>query len=139
MHPLLARLLRKVGASPGEAPSAEAWRGLLELVDRTYVEADQDRYTLERSIEISSREMQGLYETLKRRAQSELDRERARVVDRDAIIGATLDAASEGIVVVDRSRRVLAANRRFGEMIGASRELLESSDYTALVASCVQA
>ena len=54
-HPLLARLLRKVGASPDAAPSLEAWRELLALVSRTYHEGDQDRYTLERSIDISSR------------------------------------------------------------------------------------
>ena len=72
-HPLLSRLLRKVEATAGEAPSAETWRELLRLVSRTYHEADQDRYTLERSIDISSREMQGLYQDLKRRTDAELE------------------------------------------------------------------
>ena len=132
-HPLLVRLVRKVGAGPAEPPSAEGWRELLALVSRTYLDADQDRYTLERSIEISSREMQGLYEELEGRTASELASERERVVESDAIIRATLEAASEGIVVVDRERRVIAANRRFAEMAGVSRELLETREHGRIV------
>ena len=110
-HPLLVRLLRKVGATATSAPSDDAWRSLLALVHRTYIDADQDRYTLERSIEISSREMQGLYQDLKQRSESELAVERA-------ILRATLESINDGILVVDKQRQIVAANARCLELLG---------------------
>ncbi len=70
-HPLLDRLLRNVGASADAVPSPEAWRALLALVARTYRDADQDRYTIERAMDISSQEMQELYQEVRRRAEQE--------------------------------------------------------------------
>ena len=60
VHPLLKRQLLRIGAVEG-APTAEQWRALLERVSRAYEEGDNDRYTLERSMAISSSEMQRLY------------------------------------------------------------------------------
>jgi two-component system cell cycle sensor histidine kinase/response regulator CckA len=71
-HPLLQRLLRRVGATTDAPPTLEAWHALQELVSRTFRDADQDRYTIERAMEISGREMQGLYQELERRAGQEL-------------------------------------------------------------------
>ncbi len=71
-HPLLQRLLRRVGATTDAPPTLEAWRALQDLVSRTFRDADQDRYTIERAMEISGREMQGLYQELERRAGQEL-------------------------------------------------------------------
>ena len=130
-HPLLLRLLRKVGASPAEAPSAETWRELLGLIGRTYHEADQDRYTLERSIDISSREMQGLYQDLKRRTDSELQLSYA-------VLRATLESASEGILVVDAHRAVVAVNRRYAEMMRVPDHVIASRDHDRIVAESMK-
>jgi signal transduction histidine kinase len=63
LHPLLRRQLKRLGASAAAPPaSAPLWCEFLARVSRCYAEADQDRYTLERSLSISSREMQRLYE-----------------------------------------------------------------------------
>ncbi|MBA3462539.1 MAG: PAS-domain containing protein [Deltaproteobacteria bacterium] len=137
-HPLLSRLLRKVGVTPAEVPSAETWRALLALISRTYHEADQDRYTLERSIDISSREMQGLYQDLKRRTDTELEERRKQVEESYAVLRATLESASEGIVVVDANRGVVAVNRRYGEMMRISAELLSSRDHRAVIAESMK-
>jgi len=117
VHPLLGRLLRRSGATADAAPSIEAWQSLLALVSRTYVDADQDRYTLERSIEISSREMQGLYQDLKRRTDSEIALQRHRLVENLAMMHAMLESATEGIIVVDSDRSIVAANRRLHELL----------------------
>ena len=71
-HPLFDRLLRKVGATRDAAPSLEAWQALAELVARTFGEADQDRYTTERAMDVSSQEMQQLYQELQGRTEHEL-------------------------------------------------------------------
>ena len=72
-HPLLARLLRKAGAARDATPSQESWHALLELVDRTLHDADQDRYTMERAMDVLSVEMQGLYRELERRTRHEIE------------------------------------------------------------------
>jgi signal transduction histidine kinase len=72
LHPLLARQLKRLGISPAtEVPSLASWNAFLERICKTYTEADQDRYTLERSHTVSSREMAELHEGL-RAAQSQL-------------------------------------------------------------------
>ena len=56
-HPVLQRLLKKLELSADSAPNAKAWARFLERVDRSYRDNDQDRYIVERSLEISSDEM----------------------------------------------------------------------------------
>src|SRR4051812_15056049 len=61
-HTLLSRQIKRQGIDLNdEPPTKEQWVKFLERVDRAYTEADQERYLLERSQEISSREMQHLY------------------------------------------------------------------------------
>jgi diguanylate cyclase (GGDEF)-like protein len=58
LHPLLLRQLRKLGiAADGAPPSGDALQQLLVRVSRAYEDADQDRYLMERSQAVSSREM----------------------------------------------------------------------------------
>jgi len=137
-HPLLERLLVKVGATTGEAPSNETWRLLLRLLSRTYHDNDQDRYTLERSIDISSREMQQLYQDLKKRSESELSVERHRVEESEAILRATLEATHEAMLVVDMKRRVVAWNKRFTKMLGLSDEVMATRDHRKVIEHAAQ-
>jgi PAS domain S-box-containing protein len=59
------RQLKKLGIDPASLPQgAEQWQQLLDRIDRAYTEADQERYLMERTQEISSREMQELYSRL---------------------------------------------------------------------------
>jgi two-component system sensor histidine kinase/response regulator len=64
MHAVLARQLRRAGLSADVPPDAEAWRAFLARVDKAYGDGDLDRYTLERSLELSSAEMRSLYTEL---------------------------------------------------------------------------
>jgi hypothetical protein len=64
-HSLLRRQLKKLGIDNAQQPpTAEQWSDLLARVNRAYGEADQQRYLVERSQEVSSREMQDLYNRL---------------------------------------------------------------------------
>lgn len=76
LHPLLQRQLRRLGLSAETADPA--WALLLERVGRAYHEAEQDRYLLERSQDIASREMSDLYNAL----QAERDLLESRVNER---------------------------------------------------------
>ena len=63
MHRLLRRLLKKSGLDAREVPKPQEWRDFIDRLDDIFVSSDEDRYLLERSLEISSREMQELLES----------------------------------------------------------------------------
>jgi two-component system cell cycle sensor histidine kinase/response regulator CckA len=62
---VLKRQLAKLGLSAAAPPSPEQWRTFLLGVQRTYADVDEDRYTLERSLMTSSREMLALNDELR--------------------------------------------------------------------------
>lgn len=64
-HPLLERQLKKAGVAKTQLDSSESWGKLLERISRAYTDADHERYLLERSLTISSQEMQEVYERLR--------------------------------------------------------------------------
>ncbi|MCL4756738.1 MAG: EAL domain-containing protein [Rhodocyclaceae bacterium] len=62
LHRLLQRQLKRLAIAEATPPAdAAQWREFIERVSRAYVEADQERYLLERSQDVSSHEMQELY------------------------------------------------------------------------------
>jgi PAS domain S-box-containing protein len=103
LHRLLQRQLQRVGANPHSPPDLAAWQQLLDRIDRTYQDADADRYTVERSLEISSRELGALHE----RQRAERDR-------LEAILGAIRTA----VYLVDGEGRVVYANPAGVELLG---------------------
>ena len=80
LHNILVRQLRRLGLETGRAPAAQSWTEFLARVGQSYGEADQERYLSQRSLEISSAEMQELYETL----QKERDILETRIKERTA-------------------------------------------------------
>ena len=72
MHRLLRRVLKKNGLKPDETPSREKWKAFLEKMDEIFVSNDEDRYRSERSLEISSREMEELLKASRERFQQRL-------------------------------------------------------------------
>jgi len=68
MHRTLARQLRRLSLDSETSPPAAAWRELLGILSITCAQTEDDRYTLERSIEVSSREMRSVHEVLSRQA-----------------------------------------------------------------------
>ena len=113
-HRLLLRQLRRLGLSEtGGPPTAEAWTQLLQTVSRTYVSAEEDRYLLERSLDLSSREMQQLNEDLRQASETRLAAERDR-------LASVLAALSDGLCVLDRAGAVQSANASAQALLGAS-------------------
>ena len=121
LHRVLQRQLRRVGIrDPSEPPPPGKWQQLLQRISRTYVDSEEDRYLLERSLDISSREMQELYEQLKAASESRVAAERDR-------LRSILRALGDGVCVLDEVGRVSMINpaaleileRSGEEMIGA--------------------
>lgn len=67
MHPLLVRQLKKLSLTSDALPDCpESWQSFVTSVDRAYEQADDDRYLLERSLAMSSQEMEERHEELER-------------------------------------------------------------------------
>lgn len=164
---LLLRQLAKLKCSLDEAPSGRQWALLLEKVSQSYEDAIMDRYTVERSLQLSSMEMRDLYERLRLEAEaierknSELLIEihqrglaeaalRYREMEKQAILAASLDPiialTCDGIITLASD----AVWRVFGwqpeELCGKSitlllpmlEESLGSQDFPALAERPVQ-
>jgi len=71
-HRSLERQLRRLALYPDSVPEHGQWAELLSVVSTSYSEADADRYTLERSIEISSDEMRALHDVLRMQARHDV-------------------------------------------------------------------
>src|SRR6185369_10877037 len=108
LHPVLSRQLRKLGLAEDSAPDAEAWRKLLERVSQTYAEADQDRYMLERSLSVCSKEMTELYEDLRMRSEAALATRAEQLEESLALADSIQDAVAHGILVTDTAGNVLS-------------------------------
>ncbi len=134
MHALLTRQLKRLKIAGLPNPEPAGWQALLERVSRSYEEADQDRYTLERSLSISSREMQQLYEDLRRSAETKLAREHEKLLESLAVLNAIHEAAPDGILVVGADRRVITFNRRFARMWDVPESVLAERDCARLLA-----
>ena len=120
MHKILERQLKRLNFDIKSGISPEAFAELLKLVDRTYAQADQDRYLLERSLAISSKEMQELYDEEKRQTTHALLLSEGRY-------RSLFDYAHDAIYIVDaESRQIIDANAVASERLGYSHsELLE--------------
>jgi serine phosphatase RsbU (regulator of sigma subunit) len=64
LHSLLRRQLRRAEAEWSAPPAPAAWQELLGSISRAYKASDDDRYTLERSLDLTSAEMKALYDRL---------------------------------------------------------------------------
>ena len=104
MHPLLQRQLKRLGLDPERCPTeADAWRTVLERISQSYAEGDQGRTLLEQSLDVTSREMQGLYEELQNSSETALSTEKAK-------LEAVLDSLGDGLCVVDEQWKILMMN-----------------------------
>jgi len=66
LHRALIRQLRALSLDRDLTPSATVWRELLDVLSTTYTETDDERFTLNQSIDVSAREMRSLHEQLSR-------------------------------------------------------------------------
>ncbi|MCA9998331.1 MAG: PAS-domain containing protein, partial [Anaerolineales bacterium] len=138
IHHVLRRQLRKLGLGPQEVPSPEQWAQLVERISQAYQEADQERYLLERSLEISSTEMKELYEQLRLSSETRIAAERDKLRQAKfeleqslSLLQATFDATVDGILAVDRDGNMVSMNQNFIDMWGIPSKIVESRDDNA--------
>ena len=62
-HKLLNRQLKRLGLGD-TVPTQNEWEEFKKIISKTYIESDQERYLLERSMELSSEELLDINEKL---------------------------------------------------------------------------
>lgn len=82
MHNVLARQLRRLGISLDEPPTDVAtWKDFLERVEGYYEDADRSRYLLERSLRVSSDELNEANRSLMAMSAAKIERSEAHYRD----------------------------------------------------------
>jgi two-component system cell cycle sensor histidine kinase/response regulator CckA len=107
-HRLLQRQLRKLNLNAHATPSLKQWGRFIEMVERAYGDSDQEQDLLERSLEISSREMQELYDNLKQASEA-----RYRAI---------FEGVHDAIIVESMHGEILDVNSRACKLYGWTRE-----------------
>ncbi len=111
MHPLLRRQLQRCGlADPSTLPDTPAWSKLIELVSGSYRDADEERYLVERSLEISSAELQELNASL-RTSEASLAEERDK-------LEAVILSLGDGLCVLDAAMQCRLLNPAGEQLLG---------------------
>ncbi len=104
VHALLARQLKRVGATPALPPTqAEHWQQLLERISQFYASAEQERYLLERALNVSSAEMEALSK---------------RLADERDTLTAILRSLGDGVAALDEEGRLVLLNPEGERLLG---------------------
>jgi diguanylate cyclase (GGDEF)-like protein/PAS domain S-box-containing protein len=118
VHKILERQLKRLSIAPGHGINDDEWQEFLNLIDRVYAQADQDRYLLERSLAISSKEMQALYEKQERESSRALKLSEGRY-------RSLFENAHDSIFIIDaQTRQIVDANHIAATRLGYSDEEL---------------
>jgi PAS domain S-box-containing protein len=102
-HKHLLRQLHKLELDAERPPGLAAWRQFIDKISRSFEDADRERYLLERSIELSSREMQELNSRLA------AERDQFAQIFRHAPVG---------MARLDLDGTISAVNPAFAETLG---------------------
>lgn len=95
----------------------------MERISRSYVEADQDRYTLQRSLDLSSAEMRERNDDLRRSSEADVTAERDK-------LKAVISALGDGLCSLDLAGAITDVNpagERLLERPAGSSSALTSS------------
>jgi PAS domain S-box-containing protein len=123
LHPLLRRQLKRLGIQAETTPpTADQWQKFLAKISQSYTEADQDRYLLERSLTISSEEMQELYEQLRQTAETQLIAERDKLKKAEQDYRTIFENSPLGVYRSSLDGRQLRANPALVKLNGYNTE-----------------
>ena len=108
MHRLLRRQLRKYLGVEDDVP--DGLRRFIAAVDAAYADFDSDRAMLERSLELSSKELADAHE--------EAMQARRRLTD-------ALETSSQGFFLFDADDRMVLCNSRYRELYPGFADIIE--------------
>ena len=125
MHKLLASQLRQHFGAPENVPPQV--QQFVAAVEHAYRQSDEERALLERSMETVSGELVDRFRRLQEALEGsqEAKEELNQVV---SLLSATLESTTDGILVVDRTGKMVQMNRRFIDLWRIPDHIVESRD-----------
>ncbi len=125
MHKLLARQLRKHFGGAERVPVELS--GFVAAVEQAYLQSDDDRAMLEHSMDTVSEELvdrfQRLNDALSTSLTAKVELDRAV-----SLLSATLEATTDGILVLDLTGKTVLMSRKFIELWRVPKAVLASPD-----------
>jgi len=115
IHKSLKRQLKRLKLSFDAVPSVEQWQTLLNRISRAYEGYEEERYLLEHTIDVSSKEMQEVYENLREVSASQLYQEKQK-------LNLILSALNDGVCEVDLEGAIQFINPKAVQMLGFNQE-----------------
>ncbi len=103
LHQILKSQLENLGLDEKAPPSPEGWSQFLQVIGQAYTRSDKTHSLLQQSIDVSSREMQELYENLQHTTQLQLEAERND-------FKSLFEHMPNGVVVFDENDAIQAFN-----------------------------
>ena len=131
MHKLLERQIRKFCGSMDAVPSE--MHDFVAAVGLAYLQFDNDGALLEHSMETVSGELTERFRLL-REALTESQRAKEEQSQAVSMLAATLDSTTDGVLVVDRTGKMVRMNRRFIELWRIPEDIQTSRDDAAALA-----
>jgi PAS domain S-box-containing protein len=118
LHRHLLGQLQKLGIEPGAGLGPEVFARLLDRLSRSFEDVDRERYLLERSVELSSREMHELNAALA------TERDKFARIFREAPMG---------MARVELDGTISAVNERLAALLGHAADELVGTNFVSLV------
>lgn len=115
LHRSIKRQLKKNNLEVGTSTGSEDFDNFVAAINRLLHQADETRYTLERSMEISSTEMRELYRDLKDKSEALLQSEQSK-------LESVIDSIDHGICAFSKTGKLLFINKSALEMLGQRPE-----------------
>lgn len=105
----------------------EQYRTLLNMVSESYDHFERDRRMIERSIEISSKDMVELNTQLKK------EKEYLKIANKEleasfAILETIIESTADGILVTDLGGHIVKYNEKFKKLWGIPADMLDTAD-----------
>lgn len=104
-HKSLLRQLKRNQLSTDAPPNDAQWQKFLDMVSKAYQGYDEERYVVERSLDISSKEMQTLYDNLRKTSKTELFQQKNK-------LSLILESLNDGVCELDTQGNILFANQK---------------------------
>ena len=125
MHKLLARQLRQQFGVPENVPPHV--QPFVDAVERAYQQSDEDRAMLEHSLDTVSGELVDRFRRL-RDALATSQFAKNELNQAVSLLSATLESTTDGILVVDRTGKMVQMNRKFIELWRIPADIVTSRD-----------
>lgn len=125
MHKILARQLKRLKLNVASPPDQQSWQALLDFISQHYQGMDDNHYLMERAVELSSQEMQLLYEQIRQTSKSQVAAERDK-------LKSVFESLSDGVCEVNLEGKINFINQSGIKFLHGSIDEIYQLDFFKL-------